>query len=242
MAETPAAWSAAAASSALRARVHSATRPSRSARAASLPASDPRAGGVGRGAWGIRRVGMVPEPGDAREGRVERAVGGGLAERPAAAEALGGDVDDVGTDAADVLVVEAPLADHVAAVVLDQDVRRRAETERQLAAARRAQVEGDAQPGARGGVEGPRAVEGRGLTPPGGVWGGVAGPRGGPPGAGPPARAPPASAPAAPTRTTSPFRRRKSAPPQCPPSGAWGWPGSPTTARHCRGEPGSTRT
>src|SRR3989442_2472704 len=102
---------------------------------------------------------MVPEAGEPREGRVERAVGGGLAERPAAAEALGGNVDDVGTDAADVLVVETPLADHVAAVVLDQDVRRRAETERQLAAARGGQGEGDAQLGARGVVEVPRAVE-----------------------------------------------------------------------------------
>src|SRR5439155_14692006 len=84
-------------------------------------------------------------------------------ERPAAAEALRGEVDDVGTDAAHVLVVEAPLADHVAAVVPDDDVGRRAEAERQLAPARRAEIERDAQLPARGIVEGPRAVDGVGL-------------------------------------------------------------------------------
>src|SRR2546428_10152043 len=103
---------------------------------------------------------MVPEPGDAREGRVERAVGGGLAERPGAAEALRGNVDDVGAHAAHVLVIEAPFADHVAAVVLDDDVGRGAERERQLAATRGAEIERDAQLPARSVVEGPRAVDG----------------------------------------------------------------------------------
>src|SRR5204863_449222 len=119
MAETPAAWSAAAASSALRARVHSATRRSSASRAASR--------------------------------------------RSTAAEALRGDVDDVGAEAAHVLVVEAPLADHVATVVLDDDVGRGAEAERQLAAARGTEIERDAQLPARGIVEGPRAVDGVGL-------------------------------------------------------------------------------
>src|SRR5438477_4684234 len=106
---------------------------------------------------------MIPEPGDAREGLVQRAVGGGLAERSTAAEALRGDVDDVGAEAAHVLVVEAPLADHVATVVLDDDVSRGAEAERQLAAARGTEIERDAQLPARGVVEGPRAVDGVGL-------------------------------------------------------------------------------
>src|SRR5439155_1011865 len=165
-----------------------------------------------------------------------------------------GDVDDVGADTAHVLVVEAPLADHVAAVVLDDDVGRRTEGERQLAAARGAEVERDAQLPARGVVEGPRAVDGVGLDRHAAEeidvgarldlddLGGVIGTPSRRPSARTSARARPASASLATARTTSPFMRRKSGTPQCSPSSASGLPRSATNARHCRGEPGSTRT
>src|SRR5206468_6572380 len=65
---------------------------------------------------------------------------------------------DVGSHAANVLVVEAPFGDDAAAVVLGDHVCRGAEMERELAAAWRAQVEAHALLPAAFDVERPAAV------------------------------------------------------------------------------------
>ena len=111
----------------------------------------------------IRRVGMIPQPVDAGERRVQRTERLRLAERSASAEALRGNINDVGPHAPDVFVVEAPLRDHAAAIVLDDDVGSGTQLQRQLASARGAQVEADALLPAALVVERPRAVGRVGL-------------------------------------------------------------------------------
>src|SRR5262249_40060479 len=116
-----------------------------------------------RRARGVRRVGMVPEPRRAREGGVERTVGGRFAERTTAAEALRREGDDVGAPAADRGGVEPPARGDGAAAVLGDDVRGGAEVERERAADGGFEIEADAALAAVLVVEGPRAVRRAGV-------------------------------------------------------------------------------
>ena len=116
-------------------------------------------GVVHRRAARIRRVGVVPEQVHAAEARVERSVGGHLAERAAAPVALRRHVDDARVGRAHGVVAEASSFERAAPLVLGDDVGRRAQGERELTPAFGVEVERDAAPTAALVVEGEALVD-----------------------------------------------------------------------------------
>src|SRR5262245_11723850 len=116
-----------------------------------------------RGAGGVGGIGMVPEERRAGEGGGERPVGGRLAERAAAPVTLRGDVDHVGTERPDRLVVEPEAPEETALTVLGDHVRRGAEPAREIPALGGVEVEADASLTAILVVEHRRAVRTAGL-------------------------------------------------------------------------------
>src|SRR5262245_8986921 len=111
----------------------------------------------------VGRIRVVPERDGADEGRDQRAVGGSGGERSAAAVALRGQVDHVGTYRADVLVPETPSLDDARTPILDDDVGGRAESEPERAAFGLLQIEAHALMAPARVVEHPRSVRRGGL-------------------------------------------------------------------------------